>query len=248
MILPEAKVAQDIEPKKFTIGFISNLCVTDENFDQKTGTQLLEQMNNFDLCVFIGNIISSESGQVLGRTEEDWIEWLSVIDSSSYERFVDFIGQIRPMKIIIPGLGDPCDRRMPIQPLPQIFTKDISNCECTTNPASFCFNGIQILAMSGEIINAIDGDEMSFHEKQRMLLTWCHIAPSIPGKIPCYIDNNDQFAISQLPNLFVVGGSNHFKISTIENCSVLSVPSYQKTKTIVGYDAFTRNFITYKFT
>ena len=248
MMLPEAKMAQDIEPKKLTIGFVSNLCVTDEDFDQKTGKQLLEQINCFDLCVFIGNVISSESGQVLGRTEEDWTEWLSVIDASSYEKFVDFFGQIRTMKLLIPGFGDPCERRFPIQPLSETLTKELVNCECTTNPASFSYRGIKILAMSGEIINAIDGDEMSFHEKHRMLLTWCHLAPSTPGKIPCYIDNSDPFAINQLPNLFVAGGSNHFKVSTVENCSVVSIPSYKKTRTIVGYDASTGNFVTYKFT
>ena len=231
-----------IEPKMIKIAFISNLCLTDENFDMKTGRKLIEQLNETNLCVFVGNIFSSIENQVLGKTEEDWLEWLSIIDSSAYERMTDFFEQITPHKILIPGFGDPIDAKMPIQPFTKILTKEINDCDSTTNPISFRYENISFLVMSGEVIDAINDKELSFHQKQCLLLTFSQLAPSVPQKIQSSISDKDVFTINQLPNFFVVGGSEKLETTDFNGCGVISIPSYQKTRSIAIYDASVNEF------
>ena len=249
IIIPQiTELPQIIEPRLIKIAFISNLCLTDENFDMKTGKKLIDQLNDVNLCVFVGNIFSSTENQVLGKTEEDWLEWLSIIDSSAYERVTDFFDSVKQHKMLIPGFGDPIDAKMPIQPFNKVLIKDINDCNATTNPVIFSFENISFLVMSGEIIDAIDDKELSFHQKQCLMLNFCQIAPSVPQKIQSSISDKDVFTINKLPNFFIAGGSDQLEFTEVNGCGVVSLPSYQTTRSIAIYDASTNEFTQFQCT
>ena len=98
------------------------------------------------------------------------------------------------------------------------------------------------MIISGEIVESVDHEELSFHQKLELLLKWGQLCPSAPHKLQCSIGEADYFTINKLPNFFIAGGSTHMECSAYNGCTVVSVPDDHKTKTFIMYDASTNEF------
>ncbi|EAY00022.1 hypothetical protein TVAG_029260 [Trichomonas vaginalis G3] len=225
MLMPKLLISNSIVHPQVKIALVSNLCLGSKNFDLNSGNKLIEFLKSCDLCIIIGSIMDSNDFPEFANAENDWKEWVELIDPSLIENFHSFFGEIDTRCILIPGFGDPTESVIPIQPFNPAFISPL-NMECTTNPGLINIDGMKLLGMTGNIIDKIDCDQLSFHERQKMILSWRYIAPSSPTRIPCEVCEKDILSLDFMPQVFVAGGSQNLEYSMADDTLVISIPDY----------------------
>lgn len=236
MTLPKLSITNKISHPPLKIAFVSNICLDSPDFDIIYGQKLIKLLNTCDLCIIIGNIFQQDEFSAFIDAEMDWKEWVEIIDPSLIEKFNILFSDIEKRCIFIPGFGDPTNAIIPIQPFHESFIKH-PDMECTTNPALINIQGMQTLVMTGNFIDQIDCEGLSFHEKQKQILSWRNIVPCAPSKIPCEVCEKDILTLDFMPQLFVAGGSDTLEATMVDNTLVISIPDYISHRQAIVFNA-----------
>ncbi|CAI4545508.1 AAC_collapsed_G0030090.mRNA.1.CDS.1 [Saccharomyces cerevisiae] len=206
----------------------------------------------------------------------------------SLTEFSKFLHNILPSISvdIMPGTNDPSDKSLPQQPFHKsLFDKSLesyfngSNKEIlnlVTNPYEFSYNGVDVLAVSGENINDIckyvipsndngesenkveEGESNDFkddieHRLDLMECTmkWQNIAPTAPDTLWCYpYTDKDPFVLDKWPHVYIVANQPYFGTRVVEiggkNIKIISVPEFSSTEMIILLDLETLEAETVK--
>lgn len=170
---------------------------------------------------------------------------------------------------LMPGMKDPTDKSLPQQPLHKALfraslkplfeevNKQLFN--VVTNPYSFTFEGLKLLAIAGQNINDIckyiipyQKEEM-FDDSQpadtvehrldlmECTMKWQNLAPTAPDTLWTYpYKNDDPFLLTEWPHIYAVGNQPQFGTREIDlkgrRIKLISVPEFSTTGTIVLLD------------
>ncbi|EJS43023.1 hys2p [Saccharomyces arboricola H-6] len=170
---------------------------------------------------------------------------------NSLTEFSKFLHNILPSISVdvMPGTNDPSDKSLPQQPFHKsLFDESLesffhgSNKEIlnlVTNPYEFCYNGVDVLAISGKNINDIckyvipsnekvdndsenkvaqdqNSDDFKDDIEHRLdlmecTMKWQNIAPTAPDTLWCYpYTEKDPFVLQKWPHVYVVGNQPNF--------------------------------------
>lgn len=206
----------------------------------------------------------------------------------SLTEFSKFLHNILPSISvdIMPGTNDPSDKSLPQQPFHKLlFDKSLesyfngSNKEIlnlVTNPYEFSYNGVDVLAVSGENINDIckyvipsndngesenkveEGESNDFKDNiehrldlMECTMKWQNIAPTAPDTLWCYpYTDKDPFVLDKWPHVYIVANQPYFGTRVVEiggkNIKIISVPEFSSTGMIILLDLETLEAETVK--
>ena len=237
-VFPDLEPVYTQEPLK--VAFISNLVLNSDDFDMVTGDKLIEAINS-DHAIKHVVLLGSTFPAIEDATPADWAFKLRITEPGPLDIFESFLNRLNCHKLLIPGEYDPVPATLP-QPaiLPQ-FIADVDNADAATNPVSFSIENLQFICSSGDsVLDVVRDTGMSFHEAQIMLLTWRHLAPSHSQNFEHLVfPDTDPLVLDSIPNVFVCGHADKAAWNDINGVTVISVPDFWATRSIVVFDGNT---------
>jgi DNA polymerase delta subunit 2 len=230
------------------IGFVSALEINSSVFDRRAAKGLAAAMSQCSLCVVLGNSFEekptdgSETLSFQVRMKEN--KWpITLLES--------FLGMIKAPLMLMPGRNDPCAIRLPQRPFHRCLFPGKDKWNLVTNPVKFKVEEITFLCASGEAPRDVaKTTELGFHEAQRSLIGWRHLAPTAPDDLPAIASNDKDYLVIEdedLPEFFVCGLADTFEESNVEGVRVISVPEFASTKSAVFLDLATGDAVQRNF-
>ncbi|CCE65130.1 hypothetical protein TPHA_0J03100 [Tetrapisispora phaffii CBS 4417] len=247
------------------IALVSGLNVSTNNPENLIKLQLLQELlmgrlqneksisNIGKLLICGGSIDPSKNNSNSQKTMESLIT------------FGNFLGntlQSLPISIM-PSTSDPSDKALPQRPFNKIlfsellkpYFADISRdlLHLATNPSIYEFNGIRILATSGENISDIcryvipgnsSENESKLNSVEHRLdlmectLKWQNVAPTIPDTLWAYpFIDKDPFILNEMPHVYIAGNQPRFGTRDIElynkKVKLICLPEFNKSSSLV---------------
>jgi DNA polymerase delta subunit 2 len=241
-------------PQPAKIGFVSSLAVNGPDTVKKAARSLVAAMNECQLCVVLGNSFEEKGGEGSGgevlsfqvRMKEN--RWpIPVLES--------FLRMIKAPLLLMPGKNDPCAARLPQLPYHRCLFPGREKWHLTTNPVKFSVGDTTFLCTSGESPRDVSKTTgLNFHEAQKALITWRHLAPTAPDDLLAVASSDKDYLVLEdgdIPHVFVSGLADEFEDSTIFGVRVISIPQFNLTHSAVFLDLSTgeavlRNFADFQ--
>lgn len=223
-------------PYKGSVAFVSSLAINSKNFDRKAAMNMKDALKQCDLCVVLGNCFdeaqeSDKTGMLSfqAKMQARAAEW-------PITQLASYLSACKTRIVLLPGSRDPSPLRLPQLPYHKCLMK--GNYELVTNPSRFRFGEQTFICGAGESPEDVaNTTSMSFHEAQKALLDYRHLAPTAPDDLPCVaVVEKDLLVLDELPNVFVCGLAPKFEVSEHRGVKVISVPAFSATKSAVFYD------------
>ena len=119
-----------------------------------------------------------------------------------------------------------------------------------TNPYRCVLAGQeQLLACSGQPIDNL----MQFSPISSRLdaacstLRWRHLCPTAPDTLACYPAEEDPFVMTCSPHVLAFGNQPEFEMRVVKDTTVLLVPAFEVSHTLVLYNLATKHVSKVKF-
>ena len=229
-------------PENHRVIFISDLCINSDDDSLKSKHKALVRiLNGVDLAVYLGNnfheVSQPDPDEMISFNER--IDRTETLPVSKLESFLK--GSRSKNIIVMPGEHDPCTIALPQQPYhPVLLSK--KSFILATNPSKFRADGLVFLCDAGESPTDLQKTTcFGFHEAQIQLLKWKHIAPTAPDQLPCVpVIEKDVLVMETIPHVFVCGLAEQFEATEYEGVTVISVPSFRNTGSVVEFNTKTR--------
>ena len=122
---------------------------------------------------------------------------------------------------------------------------------CVTNPYRCVLGGSQqLVACSGQPLDNLlrFSPITSRLEAACSTLRWRHVCPTAPDTLACYPAEEDPFVLTNSPHLLVFGNQPAFESRKVKETTVLLVPSFEHSKSLVLFNLSSGHVSSIKFT
>lgn len=204
---------------------MSNIALNDNNFE-KVRMAIDYFSDTVNEIIIFGNIFTDKKNTF-----------------PNIEDFNQFLSSEYPKVHLVPNLNDPSSKMIPIEPLHKmLFKNGARNLDLLPHPAKVDLSGASIILMNNYIIEDLmkyTTQAISQLEVMKELLKIRYLAPNSPDTIASVPFFKEDPLIIDSCDYFIVGGTSKFEYETYRDVSLLTIPNFKVTQSVVVLDMAT---------